>query len=162
LDANDLSQKLTLAIGALPTDKDYGSIIGLIQRIGADSGVSITNLSLSPVIGDKNIGFAVKVEAVGLKQSINLMIASIEKSPRIMKLNSIDITASNADGTVGASFVINALYAPAPQSLGSVDSELPKLTSHDEEVLATLASSSISLPSSASQLLPRGKSNPFQ
>jgi len=167
IDPEDLSKKVNLAVSALPTDKDYGSIIGLIQRIGADAGANIVSLTISPAAGEKNLSFAVQLTVVGLKQSVNSMIEDIEKSPRVMKVSNINITSSNIDGSVGADFVVNVFYAPAPKSLGAVETELPKLTTKDEEILATLASSSVSepaltAPSSAAQLLPRGKANPFQ
>lgn len=168
IDESDLNKKLALAVSAVPLDKDYGSIIGLIQQIGADSGVTVTNLSLSPSSNEKVTGFSARVEVAGGKLAIENMIAGIEKSPRVMKISAFDISSSNVDGGVGASFVIEAYYAPAPQSLGAIDAQLPELSQKDEQILANLARSSlansISLtsPTTTGQLLPRGKANPFQ
>lgn len=161
INPDDLTQKLTVAIAALPTDKDYGSIIGLIQRIAANSNVTISSLTLAPIAGEKTPGFAVNVDVLGLKPSIDQMISSIDQSSRVMKVASIDISSSKAS-TIEAGLIINVFYAPAPAALGSVDSELPKLSAQDEAILATLASSQTTTPSNVSQLLPRGKANPFQ
>jgi len=167
IDSEDLSKKLSLAVSSLPTDKDYGSIIGIIQRIGSDTGARIVSLSISSGAAEKNVGFSVQLTVIGLKESVDRMIENIENSPRIMKVSNMEISTSRTDGAVGADFVVNVFYEPAPKTLGSIESELPKFSQADEEILARLASTSLSTtspssPTGPSQLLPRGKANPFQ
>ncbi len=167
-DEADLTRKVGLAVNVYPVERDFGNILGLLQQLTAASGFSISSFSLGNAtnkLGNAE-SYEVKLEIKGGKMLFPALIKNIENSPRLMKINRIDISSNQAAQTVDVSLVVRALYSGLPQTFGSPDSPLPKLSQKDEEFLAIMAetvSGNYNVgTSSASPLLPRGKENPFE
>lgn len=164
LDEDDLNKKLEYALAALPVEKDYATIIGVFQRISAQSNMSLETLRVGGLGsgGDKKTpGYSVQLELLGTKSSLNGVLQQIEKAPRVMKVNGIELTASKSN--VNVTLAVDVFYLPAPTSIGSVDAVLPKLTDEEQKLLTRLASiSPSSISTTPTTLLPRGKPDPFQ
>lgn len=164
LDAGDLSQKVGIALNTFPAEKDYGNIFGLLQVLAAQSGFTISSISVgngTGVVGSAS-SFEIKLEVKGSRNLFKVFITSLENSPRIMKIGSIDIASAQSSETLDASLAVEVLYSLAPQTFGTIDSPLPSLNQKEEELLAVL--SRVNLPASSSATLPsqRGKANPFE
>jgi len=175
----DLQRKLQSAVSALPTTKDYTSVIGLIQRLSAQSGVTLKTVSLDTGRGASSSeanSFAVSTEITSSKAGFDQFLKSIEAAPLVMKVASIEISSSGGADSVTASIVIDVYYSPTPKNLGSVDSPLPKLSQEEENLALDLVSKVAIIPASSpvtspgseiplqppANILPRGKANPFE
>lgn len=160
----DLSQKVGVALKAFPVDKDYGNIFGLLQGLATQSGFTISSIALGNTSGKLGnaSSFAIKLEVSGPKSFFQNFLNSLDNSPRIMRVSSVDISSAQTSTTLNAALVIEILYSPAPQNFGTVDSPLPSLSQKEEELLATLSRTVVPASPSAVQTSPRGKSNPFE
>lgn len=164
LNGEDLSQKVGIALNVFPTDKDYGNILGLLQGLTAQSGFTISSITLgntSGKLGNEN-SFEIKLEIKGPRNLFQIFLMNLENSPRIMKVSSLDISSTQASETIDAAVVIVVLYSPTPQSFGTVDSPLPSLSQKEEELLVVLSKTALTASRSAVQPSQRGKANPFE
>ena len=152
------TEKLLNAFYYLPVDKDYSNIIGIFRELTASAGMSLN--SLHPGSGPAANSYSVKADIVGQVSSLGAMLEAIEKSPRVMKLESVE-TSTPTSGLLNATLTVSVYYAAPPQSLGAIDVPLPKLTEQDQVVLSSLTPPSAQ-SSSTTIILPSGKSNPFE
>ena len=164
-DEKDLSRKVGFALATLPADKDFVNALGLLQQLAARSGFSINSISFGSTaskLGDSD-SFKVNLEIRGAKSSFRTLINNLESSRRLMRISSIDISSSQTSQALDVALAAEVLYSQLPQSFGGVDSPLPELSQKDEQLVAKLArlEETVSSPS-ATQSLPRGKSNPFE
>ena len=159
LDKSDLSQKLSLTLTALPTEKDFATLIGIFKNLATTSGMSLTSLHLAGGSESQN-AFLVKADLIGTTSSIGQLLENIEKSPRVMKVQSVETSSSSIGNIVSAVVTVLVYFEAAPKTLGPIDSALPKLTETDQTILGTLARSGSLIPSGAVSL-PSGKANPF-
>ena len=157
-DQDAYTEKLLNAFYYLPVDKDYSNIIGIFRELTASAGMSLT--SLHPGSATAESSYLVKADIVGQVSSLGAMLEAIEKSPRVMKLESVE-TSTSTSGLLNATLTVSVYYASPPQSLGAVDAPLPKLTEGDQVVLSSLIPPSAQ-SSSTTIILPSGKSNPFE
>lgn len=165
-DEVDLSRKVGLALEVYPADRDFGNILGLLQNISANSGFSVSSISLGSSGNAGNAeNYGVKLDVKGVKTLVPALINNIENSPRLMKINRMSISILAASGTVEVSLDLGVLYSKLPQSFGAANSPLPELSQKDQDVLASLAGVTIKALGSISQPIlssPRGKANPFE
>lgn len=164
--SEDLSSKVKFALVSYPADKDFASIIGIIQNLSASSGFNIVilDLSTSSQGTGANLSYNIKLEAIGPVKRMQGFLDNIEKFPRLIRVNSIQTSNSSGD-SITISLSLDILYSPVGEDFGSVDSPIPDLTEREKELLAKLPGLAPSLTSglsSTSSALPRGKSNPFE
>ena len=177
LPEEELKQKLQFAVTALPTTKDYTSVIGLIQRLSVESGVTLESVNLdtskSASLTDVN-SFAVNVEIASSKISLDEFLKRIEDGPVLMKIGRIEVNLAGSDDSVTASVLIDVFFSPTPKNLGSVETPLPKLSEEEQQLVLELESKVALVPVSIltptgeiteqppANILPRGKANPFE
>ncbi len=162
-DQEDLSRKVEYVMAAYPSDKDFGNVLSILQQLTAQSGFIINAISFnsSAAIGGVD-SFEVKLEIRGVKIMFQTLLNNLENYPRLIKIKSMDISSNQTDQALGASLTIEVLFAPVPQNFGSADSPLPNLSQKDEELISTISkASTVVLSPENIQLIPRGKSNPF-
>jgi len=156
---------------ALPPEKDYTSIIGLLQRLSAEVGVALVSVTLDTVKGRDTGGvtsFSVKVDVNLPRESFDVFLSKIESSPITMRVASISVDSAQTSDSLLASIIIDVFYAPSPKTFGSIDSPIEKLTAEEEVLVEKLTSNSVSVPVTSSieespgSNIPRGKSNPFE
>lgn len=165
-DENDLSQKIKVAMGAFPEEKDFGNILGVLQQLAGQSGFTINSISFSNSggkVGNAS-SYGVILEVEGIKDLFQVLLSNLENSPRLVRVEAIDIDSNSASQNLAVSLRIDVLYAQLPADFGSTDTPLPEISQKEEEVLATLASSigSIVMPGDSGSQTPRGKANPFE
>ncbi|OGE38220.1 hypothetical protein A3F00_03880 [Candidatus Daviesbacteria bacterium RIFCSPHIGHO2_12_FULL_37_11] len=172
----DLRRKAQFAVAAFPSEKDYTSIIGFLQRLSIEAGVNLESVNLSPG-GDKNSSgvsnFTVKIVIKASSLSFDEFLKKIETSQTLLKIGGLSVEKSS-DEQISVSLDIDVYFAPIPKTLGSVDSPLQKLTEDEETLVEKLVANAADFPaapvtSGISQqptqpvnLLPRGKVNPFE
>lgn len=169
-DEADLSRKVDYALSSLPSDKDPGNIIGLLQGLASETSFSITSLTLSQKTTEKDEtqSYLVNLQVLGPKALVPILVTSIENSARIMKVNTIEISTTRDANALEAKLVVEVFFSPIPGTFGTVDSPLPEVTAKDEELISRLATT-VSTQGVSPQptilgpiLGPRGKSNPFE
>lgn len=165
LNGEDLSRKVDLALQVYPGDREYGTILGLLQQVVAQSGFSIESISFSKSSAKvaSADSFEVKMDLKGPKVLFETLLNNLENSPRLVKINSLDTSLSQSSQGVSAALSIDALYAAIPKTFGSIEASLPELTQKDEELITTLSRIIVTVPGSlSSSSSPRGKANPFE
>lgn len=164
LDEGDLSNKLEFVLAAFPVERDFNNILGLLQKIASQKGFNITLLAVqqsSQVSLQES--YTTRLEIVGPKERLKDFISAIESSVRIMKVGTIEISATKQGDIINATITVEVLYAAAPQTFGSVDSPLPNFTKNDEELISKLTTGTVTVtPPTTFPVSSRGKSNPFE
>lgn len=165
-DGEDLSRKVAVALSAYPTDKDFGNVVGLLQQLVGQSGFNITSLALGNVSSqaDSSSSYEIKLQITGSKNLLSILLNNLENSARLMRVNNIDVSSGSNPQIIDISLGVAVLYSSPPQSFGSIDSPIPKLSQENEELITRLAkvtSVSVSPPQQAPSLS-RGKANPFE
>ncbi|MDO8576939.1 MAG: type 4a pilus biogenesis protein PilO [Candidatus Daviesbacteria bacterium] len=164
-DEVDLSRKVGFALATLPTERDFGNVLGLLQQLTGESGFNINSISFSNTTGKSgnSSSFQVKLEIQGSKVMLPVLLNNLENSPRLVRINSIDVASNQTTQALDVALAIEVLYSPLPKNFGSSDSPLPELSKKDEELIVKLAKLNEIVSSSVSaQLAPRGRSNPFE
>ena len=167
INEEDLSRNVRYALAVFPSDKDFGNVVGLIQKITSQTGFNIVSLNLGGNTAAKagTQSFNVTLQLTGSRALLPSLLSALENAPRLMRVGSLEIS-SVAGGGAQVSLGLDVLYSPAPAEFGTVDSPLPKLSQKDEELLVRLArvgSQSVSGGASSGFVsTPRGKVNPFE
>lgn len=166
-DEADLSRKVNYALNVYPPERDFGNVLGLVEGVTSQVGFSIVSANFresSTKLGDSQ-SYALKMEVLGSRSLLSLLLSNIESSGRIMKVSSVEISSSRDPQIVNVILGVDILYAAVPGGFGTVDSPIPQFTQKDEEIIAKLAASAPvapSLPQIPTTLGPRGKANPFE
>ena len=177
LPEEDLKQKLQYAVSALPTTKDYTSVIGLIQRLSVESGVTLESVNLdtgkSASLPEAN-SYVVNAAIASTKSGFDEFLKRIEDGPVLMKIASLEVNSGGSDGSVTASVLIDVFFSPTPKNLGSVETPLPKLSEEEQKLalelenkvaltpVSTLTPTGEIIEQPPANILPRGKANPFE
>lgn len=164
-DENDLSQKIRVVMGAFPEEKDFGNILGVLQQLAGQSGYMINSISFAnsgSKVGNVN-SYGVILEVEGIKDLFKSLLSNLENSPRLVRVEAIDIDSNPASQNLNVSLRIDVLYAQLPADFGSADTPLPEIGQKDEEILTALSSTGTDVvPVESQSQSPRGKSNPFE
>lgn len=161
-DEEDLSRKVGFALVTLPADKDLVSILGLLPQLIVQSGFTIESISFGNTankLGNSD-SVEIKLEIRGAKIMFQTLLSNLENSPRLIRVNTIDISAQSSQN-MNAAVVVEVLYSLLPQNFGGTDSPLPELSQKDEQLLVRLARTSETVATFSAIESPRGKSNPF-
>lgn len=160
----DLSQKVKIALTALPTDKDFANILGVLQQLTSQSGFTVTSITLgntSSKVGNVD-SYDVKIDMKGAKVLLPVLLSSLEKSPRLVRVKGMDLLIDNASQGVNLSLSLGVLYASAPQNFGTPDSPLPSLSQQDEATINSLVQIPQKVSTTSAVVSQRGKANPFE
>lgn len=155
---SDLNHDLLLALYALPVEKDFSILVGILKELASQSGVNLLSLHLGSS-QDPN-EFIIKADLIGSSSALGTLLNNIEKTPRVMKVRSVESAASGVGNTISATVAVTVFFSPAPKSLGAIDSSLPKLSDKDQVILTGLSRSNVT--SAVPVLAPAGKADPFQ
>ena len=159
----DLVRELSLALAVFPSEKDFPNIFGILGKLVSGSGFSVNSIALESSASKLNSSnsFGIKMEVKGSKNYLAGLLNNLENSPRLLKINNIEISSNQVSQTVDIALGLEVLYAETPQNAGTIDSPLPQLTAKDREILMTLGQLKTVLPDE-SGVSPKGKVNPFE
>ena len=161
---DDLDLKVKSALSSFPSEKDYITVLRLLQNIVAQSGFTTVSLSLggSSEKGAGTQSYGLKLDVLGQVTKLADLLSNIESSYRLMRVSGLE-TSPGKDSQISASFNIDVLYAQAPNDFGSVDSPLPQLSEKEQAILGRLESvAMVNQEKIASQSGLRGKVDPFE
>lgn len=172
-DEEDLNRKVGITINALPQESDSAQVLGILQLIALQSQFILSSFSIERGSqASKANSYGAKLELLGPKLTLSNLLDDIEDNPRIMKVGSLDISSARDNNAITLNMSVDVYFEPLPKSIGGSDAPLPKLSSEDEELIATLAKSA---PSGSDLIIPtdggagpviptgpKGKPNPFE
>lgn len=161
LDERDLQRKLKDVVASFPQEKDFITLITLLQKITSENGFSMISLAFGKSGSSKDQGYGILIEVTGPKSIFARLLNSIETSSRLMKIENIEISSGKSGDNISANLAIVAFFAPFPNNLGSVDSPLPQISAGEEELMAKLARGQ-EIPLTIMEFSSTGKSNPFE
>ena len=164
-DPADLNLRVSYALNVYPAEKDFMTAIGILQKLTSKLGFEISSLALGSAGSNKLTNaqsFNIKLDITGPEAMLNKLLKDIESSPRLMRINSLEVNSSRQTGAGAAALVVDVLFAQAPSGFGSIDSPLPELSSKEQEIIQKLARFSSTAAQSVVKFGPRGKENPFE
>lgn len=167
LDAGDLTKKVDYALNVYPPGKDFGNVLGIIQRITGQTGFSILSFNIGGSRGSETQSYSISLQLIGSRLLVSTLLNSLEKTPRLMKVDSIEVSQATGIQGVEVNLSLSVLFSPLPQNFGTVDSPLPELSQNEEELLVRLAGAQEGVgiaggEGEVSSTTQRGKANPFE
>lgn len=158
---NTFKDNIQTSLVALPEDRDIPQAIGQLLFLLNSNRLQLDDVKFSNSAGDdgKSKSFQVTFDVTGSYSSVQSFLSGIKTTPRLMKINSIQV--SSANNKVQATLGVEVYYQPLPSIIGSVDQKLPQLTGKDLEVLAKYQAF-VTQPINTSVGGAKGKSDPFE
>src|SRR5579872_4904001 len=110
---NDLSSSLT----ALPSDSDLPGAILLVSNLLQTNGLTLNGLNFSSQ--DSSSGaltmFLIKIDVTGSKDGLNGFISQLKQSPRVLKVETLNVSSSGSTTTNMEILIgLDAYYQPLP------------------------------------------------
>ncbi len=142
LDDGQLDTYLTTASNALPTDKDFGSILQTLAAAAATAGTSLGDYNFQ--IGDlvspdtKTTGGQIPLElSINLKGDVTTGKQFIDALKAQLPISDVTLMNVNANGTINITLVF--YYAPLPKITFDDSVPLQTLSAKDQAMLQLLA-----------------------
>lgn len=165
LDTTAYKDNINNTLITLPDEKAYPGAINQVEVLVSQAGLRIAALSVSG-LGKSKEGFdtyQLNVNVVGDSNSVNNLIDSLKKGPRVMTIGSIDVTSSQL-GIYQILLQISTYFQPQQTHLGSIDQPIVDLTAEEVIVLTKFNEVIKSIPNTIVRpdpSAPKGKVNPF-
>lgn len=163
LNEPELLSRVSYVLTSLPREKDFAETIALLQKIAGDHGYVIASLTFGAGEGKAGGGqsFGVRMEVVGSEALLGSLLSNIEGSPRLLRVASMEVSSGKEVDIVSVNLALEALFAPMPAALGSIDTPLPEISAGEEQLLSKLSSTVLPQPPplSPTQI---GKTDPFE
>lgn len=165
LDLEKYRKDLETSLVALPVDRDIPGVTGELLVALSGSGMSLSGIAFSSASpeSDKVQEYSLKLEVSGSEDSLKNFFERVKISPRIIKIVSLDISQGKTQ-TLNASLGFVTLYQALPQHIGSVDADIPTISSADSQTLVDIAAKIRTLPQvteTEASTSAVGKSDPF-
>lgn len=164
LNLAETKKELETALIALPVDRDIPGVTGELLVALSGSGMSLNGITFSAAApeSEKVQEYSLRMDVDGTEESLDNFLERVSVTPRLIKLNSIEVTKSKGDNlTVALGFV--TLYQQLPSNIGSIDEKVPVISQGDKQLLADLQAKIKSLPTAGltASSSAAGKLNPF-
>lgn len=173
LNEYELSAKTERILAALPTEKDPARLMMTIRYLADSAGVSLTAISVNPgeisadssrPKGEKegSVPFLVfQVEVSGPEEAAREFLDKIQSTAPLMRIEEVVISSTGM--VTLAKLELKAFYLPLPQTLGSVEEPLSKISPEEDKVYESLAKLEI-VSAEVSSFTPvaTGRENPFE
>ncbi|MFZ5366311.1 MAG: type 4a pilus biogenesis protein PilO [Patescibacteria group bacterium] len=160
----ELSERTNLSLKAIPDKKNVIGVMTSLRTQAAEEGLTIESLSVSPgelvSTGSAKASLGkldFKLEIQGSLEKVLGFFKKIQESLPLVSLKKVKIEFSGENATV--ELTLESYFLPLPQTLGVIDSPVPKLTSDEEKILTQISKFSylppVSFPPGT------GRTNPF-
>lgn len=153
VDEQSYTAMYTELLRAVPADQSLVSLFATVDGLGATTGVTIGNFSLSRSGGlasesaqlepmtDKTTGsillsFSMNVE--GSYGQIRDFLAQVTQVRRILRVRSFDFVFSDPQ-RLSMNVLMETFYKPHPTSVGAVDRSIEPLTQNDSEMITRVS-----------------------
>ncbi len=167
LDDKVYSNNLKLALGALPSDKEVPQSLNILQSFITQSGMTLENIrflaNTDPSSTEQKNTYQIGITVLGSLDSVKRLLLQVNNSPRIFRLDMINVNTLKGVSSVEADLTFTLFYEPQGTEIGSIDQPLPKLTDADQKLLGDLSNRTRIVSTGTSNLnIPLGKLNPFE
>ncbi|MDO8551143.1 MAG: hypothetical protein Q7S03_00470 [bacterium] len=160
LNEADLNEKEILLLRAVPSEKDFATVVGIIEKTASDNNLTLIKMQFNPglIVFDKKQPVVYKLGFNGQISDITNFVSRIESVLPMMKIaDRVDLLIQSSSSELTIGLFTSALALP--KTLGTIDAVVPKLTTEEEKSLVTISKydrlQKIIVP------LPAGKPNPF-
>lgn len=160
----DFTEGINRSLVILPTDKEAPTAIAQLYYILGLTNMTVENISFSDAGGATDgKSFKIALELKGSLSSLTNFILQLKEAPRIMRINTLEVSGAGGTGEILSSITIDAFYEPLPGSISSIDQPVNQPTKKELEALDSLATSSFpSIGAEEDYSGPKGKPNPFE
>lgn len=139
---------------AVPTDKSLTSVFSTIDGLGALTGVTLSDFTLTKPgslatssaakqsVEEKQVGsnlLPFSLTVTGSYDQIHKFLAEAIHVRRFFRVRNFDIFFESGD-SISVKMGMDAFYAPLPTKLGSVEQPIDPLSEQDEEVITKVVS----------------------
>lgn len=150
----DLQNQLKTVVSAVPRDKSVPSVLGVVDSLSNQAGVTLVNFTLvgagslstesaklltaeEKALGVSSLPFLVTIS--GPFSGVRAFIASATQVRRLVKFSNFDVSiVSSVSATMRAN--LSAFYVSLPQLPLLVEQSLPLFTTEDNATIAKLSS----------------------
>ncbi len=151
---------------ALPADQDIPGAISQIIFILSSSKLQLNSIAITNTLNPLGDGaitdYQVRIEASGDTIGLKNFISKIKESPRLMKVNGIDIVQERLTGKIQVVVTIQVYYQSLPSSIGDVEQPISPPSDKEVQILQQIESFSKKTPAVNTSSSTKGKSDPFQ
>lgn len=146
----EYKRSYTTLLQALPKERDLLPAIATIQNVVIENNLQILTVGFSSGSTSQanTDSFIINLELSGRLNDIKNFASQINQSPRLMKLNSIDISTDRKTGNYHSAIAIQVLYNPSPDASTEIDTPIDPLSQQDLNLINDL---STSLPAISSE-----------
>lgn len=152
------------SLAILPSDKESPAAISQLYYVVGLTNLQIQNITFSDGGDDKSgKSFRISIDVSGGLADLTNFIIKVKETPRIFRIQSLEVSAPSGSETVSASLILGAYYEPLPKEISTLDQPLVKISDKDLEMLNRLSTTSFPIVSENSSYSgPKGKENPFE
>jgi Tfp pilus assembly protein PilO len=152
-DENTYRDQLAQLVAAVPQDKSLPTLFATLDGLGAQSGVTLTEFTLSR-LGSIASGSAVKLSAEEQKIGSSLLpftiivsgnydqiyafLSQVNSVRRFFRVNNFDISFANTSA-ITVHMGMDAFYSPFSTSIGAVDSPLTPLSQKEVDLITQIS-----------------------
>jgi Tfp pilus assembly protein PilO len=167
IDIDTYRQYFDTTLMAIPSEKDLPGVFGQLLIVLHNNGLFLDDINFgsagTTAPNTKLEEISLKLNISGPQTGIQMLMDKIKEMPRIMKINTIDI--SNVQlGKISVSISVTAYYQglPASVSEANVEQPVPHLSDPDKQILDKIRAYLNNIPTGSDEPTgPVGKINPF-
>lgn len=167
MDEQKVTQDFQSAFTVLPVDPEIPSALVALQALAAQSGLKVGNTTYAS--GQRTPGknsFTLNLTVTGSITGMRSFLTSLQSAIRIFQVDAISARFTK-NNTLEAEIPIAVYYDPSTNVKWSVEEEVPKFSSKEEELLTLLnqqvdnANQKIKAQEASYSAVPMGKLNLF-
>jgi Tfp pilus assembly protein PilO len=183
IDEDTMKSNLQTLLSAVPSDKSLSTLLGTVDGLTAQTGVSVDNFSLSRLgslatdsaqrlnadeqaVGSNILPF--KISIAGSFDQVRAFFAAAVSVRRLVRIRTFDAsflkTGTVSANMVSANVTMDAFYSPLASTIGSVRQPVTALSDTDNELIAKVAAMQLLVQPSSTLPPPSAgaaKSDPF-
>lgn len=161
-DKSSIRENIKTSLSALPDDKNIPNAITQILYFLNINSLQLESLSSSGAGDGESV--QIRMDISGNINNLKNFMARLKEAPRIIKIQSLDITGGRVTGNIQASIVLSVFFAQLPDKIGGIEQPVPQVTPQDLEVLSLIKSNAAAFPTitATSSAGVKGKADPFQ
>jgi Tfp pilus assembly protein PilO len=152
-DINTYRDQFTELIKAVPGDKSLPTIFSTLDALGAQSGVTLTEFTLSKIgsiasesgtmssleekqIGSNLLPFTITVN--GSYDQIYAFLSQVNNVRRFFRVKKFELSFDNTSA-ISVTMGMDSFYAPISKAIGTVESPLEPLSQQEEDLITKIS-----------------------
>jgi Tfp pilus assembly protein PilO len=169
IDSSEYKSELQISLIALPADHDIPSSLGELFSILSLTQLKLENISLSGLSGgaDKSKSvpsYSIRMDISGSRENMEKFIETIKLAPRLVNLNTVNVTFLRNSSDVQASVDVLVFYKALPATVGDLSQKISPLDEKDRAILSRIKSNLQLIPAAQPEQPSQfgNKPDPFQ